>query len=735
MTTVDPQEQLGQYTPKETDDNSAQVRTYGENNSDLPEQLQNALRDLLYEAQRQDLYQRRQEILRDRKNRFYERGLQHITELLNGAFAISVPGQVAPDPANPGQEIQCGQFLDAYNIFGRSLLIIVAKITENPPGIVFEPDSGDSTMDQQAADAARVYQQVYERYNDLKDLFTAIVRIMGLSGRTVAWTRTVADEQRWGKDIHGQPQRRQTTTIYGTLENKVPILARSISDCPYLIITEDPHVYNAKMQHPDFADKISEEGGQSTSDTEFERLARIGALQGQTATFEISDSYTYYVEDRFCWFRPSMFVAKMLDSPYTDKGGTAQTLREALQECFPDGCHCEFIGEVYVGSRNEVMDDHLAIDFPYPGEGMSRRAVMDDAVPIQEAFNDFMNNVRDVMTVGWPSTWIDEDVANLASINDTTAFAYAYRAMKSQLPRDGHMSMSDRFYREPDPNIPATFMQFIEYMTTQLLQFILAIPSAVQGAGMPDQKTKGGYQEAIYQAMGQLGVIFGAVQRMYSKIIRQAALAASRDAEDGDQTIIVPGPQGAAPLKMSAIAGGTFLAHPDTDSGYPESMSQKRVTIQTIFELGAKIPQIAEALLASPDNWSEFLKIMGFAGLTIPEATVRDKQEAEIEILLQQSPTPGALDPMTGQPTPGQSSIPPGPLDYHEWEFEECKEWLSNWSKRQAQIAAGNEAGVQNVLLHAQEHQALMQQQQMQQAMAQAALAPPPKPGAEGPPQ
>lgn len=710
-------------------------RTYGEFNVELPEELQNALRDLVHEAQREDLYQRRIEVMRDRRNRFYERGIQHIYEDLSGAFVLSTPGQLVPDPTSPGSSIQCGQFINDYNIFGRCLQIIIAKLTENPPGVVFEADS-DNPVDDQAKTAGESYRIQFERQNDVDDIMTAVYRMMGLSGRTVAWTHTED-----GQEI---------CCVYGTLETKCPVMARSLKDCPYFIITEDPHVYNVKMDHPDFADKICEQGDDGIADSQFERLARIGALQGQSASFQVTDTYNYYVEDKHIWFRLAMFTSKRLDSQYVDTDDNGQatqrtnddgdpwTLRDALKEAFPDGCYVEFIGNQYVGSANEGMDEHLAMDFPYAGEGAARMAIMDPAVPIQDDFNDALNNFHEVMVTGWPSTWINEDLVNLKFINDQTAAPYCFRALKSRPPRDG--SMEAAFYREPNPEIPASFLEFVQYEATNLLQFILAIPSAVQGAGMPDQKTKGGYQEAIVQAMGQLGVLLRAAQRLYSKIIKQAAMCAAKRSQD---TLAIPSKAGNVTLRMADLSAGKFSAHPDKDSGFPESTMQIRGTLQQALAMILPNPVVAQAVLSSPDNWDYIFKIMGLR-LTIPEAVVRRKQVAEIELLLQQSPqgpTPEemaeaqaqhASDAMMAQ-AGGQgaqpfdqmslmkSSIQPGPLDYHEWEFEECREFLSDWAKVQQQLSAGNEAGVMNVQLHAQEHQKLMAAQQMQLAAARAA--------------
>lgn len=736
---LDPEVNDGQQAADDNPPDSlpSQVRTYGKNNQDLPEELQQALLALARKAQEQDLYQRRLEVVRDRQNRFYERGMQHVyADLGTGIFVAGTPGGWVPDG---DRELQCGNYIEDYNIFGRALQIIIAKLTENPPGVDFQPDSANDSVDEQAAEAAEAYRLLYDRRNEIKELLTSIVRMMGVSGRTITWTRTVADAQRWGTDKTGAPVEAETTNVYGTLESKVPIMAKSINDWPYCILTDDKHVLILKKDYPFFADKIVKGGDDGIADTQFERMARIGALQGASASFQVTDTYEFYLEEKNIWFRPAMFTEECLDGDYE-----SGTLRDAIEEAFPDGCQVTFVGSQYVGSRNATMDDDLAVDFPYAGDGMSRMAIMDPARVIQDRFNDDMNAYAEAKDFGWPSTWINGEKSEIAAVNDQTASPYAFRAWKST-SRD--RPLQDQFFREPNPDIPRSFMDHTEYLATQLLQFILAIPSAVQGAGMPDQKTASGYTAALNQALGQLGVIWQAVQRLMARVYQQAALHAAR-ADKMGKVLVIPTPKGSTTLNVADLGKGRFLAHPDIDSGFPESTLQKRQTLGQLFTLAAQDPMVFQQLVQSPDNWDFIFRTMGIPELVIPEAVVRRKQLAEIELLLQQSPvmpTPEeiqeaqvehAAQTMAAQAAGGQaqpfdpaslehSSIQPGQLDYHDWEFEECREFLSNYPKVQQEIARGNQAGVQNVFLHALEHQKFMQEQAMAQAKLAAAAQPP----------
>jgi hypothetical protein len=77
------------------------------------------------------------------------------------------------------------------------------------------------------------------------------------------------------------------------------------------------------------------------------------------------------------------------------------------------------------------------------------------------------------------------------------------------------------------------------------------------------------------------------------------------------------------------------------------------------------------------------------------------------------------FDPASVQPD--QPSVPINDYDYHQWHAMKCQDWLNGDDCRK-QLAKGNQAGVQNVVLHWKAHVA-----------AVAAMAPPPMPAAPAP--
>lgn len=717
---------------------------YGERNEQLPEQLVIALKACIKEFSQQEMYVRRREVMRDRLNRFYERGYQHVYQNnRTGGFSQGAPGGTV---SVEGREIQCPNYIDDYNIFQPFERIIEAILTQNPPGIDFRPVNPNLSEDMESAETAEGYRKMFDRANKVKSMQTQIVRMMCLSARTVLWTRTEANAQKFGYEDDGTtPKSMETATVHGTLENRVSILSRSQEDTGYCILFDDPDVKQAKAEYPAFKDKLKP-GAAGIGENAYERLARLGALQGTPGQAQIGDAYSHLCTRQHCWLRPSCFEGEYYEEDFT---GEDISVREKLLELFPLGVHVVFVGEEYVGSWAESMDDAIVIGFPYEGDGMFRLAIMDPMVVVQDRFNDCMNAAAEVFDMGWPSTWVDAEDTEFDAITSQKADPYAIRQIKGK----SGMKAGDRFYREPNPELPGTFLTFMENLQAQLPQFILATPPAVFGAAMADQKTASGYAQARAQAMGQLGLIWGNIQDMMARMYYQAALCAARNPQHSEE-IVIPGDGGQnAVIRLDRLTKGKFGAYPDEDSSFPESTSQKRATLGSVLTLAQASPAIGQQLLSSPDNWKTFNTINGFPELVIPEAESRDKQQFEIEELLKGAPIPNPQALMVAQqqhaaaamqaratggvPPPfdaqqveedtSDPSVPVEELDYHQWEFEKCKEWLSSGARRR-QDAEGNQTGVSNVKLHAMQHQKFMQ------LMAPPPQAPVVAPGMRPPP-
>src|SRR6185369_7287041 len=172
---------------------------YGENFEQLPEQLVNALREQVKEFQGQEKFLRRRDVMRDRRNRFYERGIQHIYWNAQGnapGYTLISPGGSAVNAS--GQNVQAPRYCDDYNIYRRYLQINMAILTQTSPGIDFKPDDAGRPADVESAETAELYRHEFDRNNDVANIRQATVRMMGVSGRAIRWTRSETNAQKYG---------------------------------------------------------------------------------------------------------------------------------------------------------------------------------------------------------------------------------------------------------------------------------------------------------------------------------------------------------------------------------------------------------------------------------------------------------------------------------------------------------------------------------------------------------
>src|SRR6185312_949024 len=233
--------------PPAGDDPTAQYREmFGERYERLPLQIVNCITELVKEFGRQDRYLRRQEVMRDRKLRFYDKGIQHVFETNAGGWVQGTAGSLVT--CTNGQ-IQMGEFVDDYNIFGPYMRIQSSILTQNTPGIDFRPCDPSRSESIDSAAAAEGYWEVFQRNNDVHDVSEGIVRMFQTSGRAVAWTRIEANAEKFGFNANGEPMRVEITEIFGTLEHKCPILAKNLGECLYNIIYRDPDVKLAKARY------------------------------------------------------------------------------------------------------------------------------------------------------------------------------------------------------------------------------------------------------------------------------------------------------------------------------------------------------------------------------------------------------------------------------------------------------------------------------------------------------
>jgi hypothetical protein len=723
-------------------------------------EAQNSLKELVKYFSGLEKYERRSEVIDARRQRFYWRDVQYIyCNPQTFMFAPIAGGASVQTNAGSGDT---PNYTDVYNIYTPYGETIVSTLTQNPPGLNFEPDDPSKPEDISASTTAEKFRHEIDRVNERKKLQAEIARLFWTDSRVVLHTRHVKDGQKYGYDPEtGEEIGVELITAHGVLESKVPITAKNQSEMLYCILSDDMDFRQARWEYKAIVEetggdiKAIKEGASSADESAYERFARLGVLQGTRLLMQAGDAFSHLTTRRRTWLRPATFD-KLPDE-----------FQEMFRESYPDGCFATFVGDVYCGSENCSMDDQLTMSHPLPGDGQSRSSLGKRMVPLQDAFNDYKNLEHEIFDYCQPWTAVAGRPVDIDAVREQISQPGNIFALEI-LP--GLESMDAMFHEGPNPEAPPSLIQAYQQLQGALSQFCTGALPALQGAADEHNETKGGIAMLRAQALGRMGLPWGAMQELFASAYRQAVMAAAENRPENQKiNIKIKGKRGSTTHEISIgdLKKGSFHCVPDTDSTFPETYADKRNTLMMMMQAAEGNPMIAETM-AQPDNQELARELGGLPELVIPGAIARNQQRSEIEKLLAEPPIPpspeeiqaamqqivmaGAMAKAAGQMAPPpdpqkieesllKPSVPIDPeFDFHKYHFEEIQDWLAS-DERKEQEKAGNFAGIQNVRLHGLEHKKIMEQQaaaampQMPPPKAKPAAMPPHHAQAEAPAQ
>jgi hypothetical protein len=683
--------------------------------------LQKALYELAVKVYGWDKIERREEVLDTRQQRFYFRNVQHIYWNENMASYV-LPTAGASFMSVGSSAIDMPRYMDTYNIytpFGRS---IIAAFTQNPPGVRFRAKDPKKAADNTAKAECERYRHYFDQANDNKRLQQDIARLYYTDNRVVTYVRFDESE---GREI---------CDAWGVLESKCPMRAKSIKKCPYFIISHEIEVVDAKEDNEDYADKIKP--GPSSLGDDYERNARLGILGGSYGAQHSADSHNHLCTEHWIWFRPSIFREAGKKQDKSAQG----TVGEELKAIFPDGCFVKFIGDEYCGSKQQSMDSCLEVSFPLPGDGMSRPSMGKTIVPLQDATNDSYNLWKETYDYCIPVTYMN------CGMNDIMALREQISEPGNHVPfkKAAGEAMEDQFHTETPAQVSADFITFVQDIRGPFAQFSSGALPSLWGGEMPDQKTASGYAMAREQAMGQMGLPWGSMQRHFAKIYEQAAALAAE--QRGNMTLNVE-VKGKRRTKIEELSfhnmKGNVLCFPDVDSSFPETYSGKKQSFLQFAQLMG--PEIIP-WIQTPNNMEVIKDLIGLEDVDNPGAVSCEAQRLEFDKLLAESPVSDeqafkqaqmqwvaatAMAKMqeaaSGQPT----QVPPEPqqaqflkssvdidpdVDIHSFHWQEVQALLE--SPEGHDEKENNPEGWLNTRLHGLAHKKLADQQQAGQAQA-----------------
>lgn len=590
-------------------------------------------------------------------------------------------------PEASGNELP--RFMDVYNIYTPHWRSLVSILSQNPTGVNFVPEDLQVSLDVMGAASAEKMRHRFDRLVHMKDRQAEAAGHFCTDGRTV--THTYIDSK--GK---------LRCTVHGVLESKVPIFARKMERWGYCVLSEEVDLWEAKENYPDFADDIKADA--DNSEMSYERYARLGILANKKGAAGNAEALKNLTTEHVAWIRPSRYAKASDDA------------KAELKALYPEGFRATMISNKVVDCIPEVMEDALMVEWPAPGQGSARPSLLHDLVPIQQAFNDNLNMLREHIDFSIPARWITDTVDSEAIAEQRAAPGVIH-----QITVPNGASINDLVMQEEVAQLPPELVANIDRLLS-LAQFTTGDLPALFGDGTPDQETASGQKMLSDQAKGQLSPAWGGLQWLFAITYQIGVMRAAEMVAD-KPLIAVPGANGQQRFNPASILDGNWGCYPDTDSSFPETMADKRASLQAVLSQLGEGEQ-GQAIVFHPDNLKLIKQYSGLEDLIIPGAEARDKQLREIEQMLQEPPVPDQTKipqwqqasqqaQLQGQPPPEiplTTSVPVGKYDYNQAELDKCIEWLSSTACYE-EMQKGNQQGVQNVTLHADAHAAAIQAQ------------------------
>lgn len=697
----------------------------GEGMPELPEDRQIVLKNLLKKALTREIYSRRTEVIDARLQRFYSRSIQYIYwNWSSGMFAPLMQGGAS-------NSTDQSRYCEVYDIYSAFLRTLVAALSQNPVAAHMIPRTPKRTVDIAAAEVAEKYRNRIEQINEIKQLQVEVARLMCTDGRVMTMVDTRPPDPKYGMDSNGDPVGAEIIEVDGILEWKVPITQNSMESWPYAVRSKELELEIAQEKYPDAVDDKGESkiitGSASAGESAYERMARIGVLQGTKLITATGETWEHLVTEHVGFFRPSFFRAAPKEH------------REWLKELFPAGLKLIVTGDAYCGAWDVSMDDRLEVAHCKPGDGQNRTSLLRAMVPVQDAFNDLWNLQKEIFEYCIPEKWLDKETYDLVAQQEHRSEPGNSNPVVLMPGED----VRHKIFVEGNIEVPASMITAMGQLSGELAQLITAALPSLMGTGDEHNETKGGIAMLREQALGQMGIAWGSSQNLLAKSLEQAIKLAGKTQSETRMVVSIPGtgtePSSTKDVEIGQLAEGDFTY--EVDDSFPDTRAMRRSVFNSLLAMSKDSPTL-QAILQLPENQALF-KEMVDPDLEIPGSDVRLQQKREIDKLLASKPIPPtpqmiqqALAGLAQQAiSQGQTPPPPPPevlekikqslmqpsvpidaeWDFNELHLEEIKDWLATDQCYQ-EIQKGNVLGVQNVKLHGELHK-----------KAIAAAAPPPQ--------
>jgi hypothetical protein len=464
--------------------------------------------------------------------------------------------------------------------------------------------------------------------------------------------------------------------IYGPRNVSVPLGCRDIKDTPYIFLEQEVHLGMIRSMYPQLDLKVS------TADTyKHNTWARLPLeYEGQT---------NYYTPVKHCWIRPWAFEMLMEDEKVL-----------ALRQLYPKGLCAVVIDERVVEVYADNIDDSWIVSQNPLSRYVHSDPVANTIIPVQEMYTDLNDLTMDTIRHGIPETFADPTVV------DFKVYKNHQQLPGTMIPAKAKpgMGLESSFYTSKT----ATLSKEVEFFMAELktaAQFVSGAFPSVYGGPQAGGGTASEYEMSRNQALQRLSILWKMINVWWPRVMTKATLMFKNNLRV-DESFVKKDGNGFINiwLRREEMLGEISEVDCDISEQFPESWAQQKAALDQIIV--SNNPSLLQTVF-HPNNMEFVFQTIGLKDLKIPGKLDRDKQLAEIAMMLKSPPNPD------GSPTVPVDTE----LDDHDIHGQTIRDWLISDAGLDARV--NNPPGYNNVYVHFRAHLVMKQMQMAQQAEAE----------------
>lgn len=652
---------------------------------DLPEELTNWMKASAEKFHGEERFARWNEVRDCAKQHFYERTQQHIFWSNKDGYLMagnsSTNSGVTSGGGSCSEEVDAPRFMRDFNIFTPCGRALFAALTENFPGVRFEPNKSNDPLDISAAKAKNIYRKQFERDADIRKIQRQVCWLALTDGKIGVEVFADKSDANYGVDT---PESIEKCRVRGQLNWKTPILTQDPKMWPYAICSEDlPTVY-LKYKHDWIKEKIQVTPGATLGEHPWTRISRLTVQQGTYTKISSSDAINNLTTRHEVWLAPMNYV----DAP--------EEYQEFLNTEFSNGFKATFCGDVYAKTEKASHLKRVSWYHPLDGDGQATPSLLLVLLAPQDIFNDFMNLVTELVEECLPRMHFDAALIDPDARREQRSEPGAGGPVINPQPGS---PLTNYFFREDGGDVPESLIVIIQWVSGQLCQMLSGASASLLGAANPEMgDTATAYEMSADKSLGVLGGPWGNLQTLFCEVESQAADLALETRGDSKIQIKGDGPGQMVQSVDIADFKGNTKSFPEKDSSFPTTYKQKLQQFFNLLTAAATSPaaaQMVTQLIQVPANQDEIQDLLALDEFVWPNADVREKTLNDIQQLLGSAPVPNqavaqqyqlaaGVAQMAGRPAPPPpddlftSSLQPGKHDNYAVQYETLIEFINS---------------------------------------------------------